>query len=122
MSVAKPGLGLEKVGKGALREIGGEGGEEEEKEGKKKKNQERKETSLNSNPAKVYNQHCQSFKKNEFSPYFGIQCHCRFKRLHYPGYLWTPRLCKFFCMALEHGLYLWDMLYDTAEPPFQLIP
>ena len=55
MSVANQDWGRRRVGKGAWRETGGQGGEEEKEE--KKKNRKRKENKPEFKPAKVYNQH-----------------------------------------------------------------
>lgn len=69
MSVANQDWGWRRVGRGAWREIGGQGGEEEEKEGKKNKTGKEKKTSLNSNLQKfIIN--IRVSKKNEFSPLF----------------------------------------------------
>ena len=98
MSVANQDWGRRRVGKGAWRETGRQGGEEE-KEGKKKK-QEKKRKQAWIQTCKSLQSTLEFLKRMSFLPYFGIQCHCRFKRLHYPGVIYGLQDCKSFLYGL----------------------
>lgn len=95
--------------------------EEEEEERKEEKYKKKKRKQARIQSCKSSQSTLEFLRRVSFLLYFGIQCHCRFKRFHYPGIIYGLQDCKSFLYDLgawlvSSGTYYMIQLSLLSSP------